>query len=1063
MVDEAKSSRIGFSRILGLRESVALGFSVSVGLLVLTAAGVVLSMATERAMLAIALAAILYIPVILTYAEMAAGRPGSASPYQISRSYGSNPVTFLVGWLMLAGLLSAAALLSIEAAVRLDFAFKNFFKVDGDALWFLIAVIGLAALNEWLTSEDRWRSRTILVWGGLILLLIVVVWAMISHPPGELQLPTYRFRGHDLTKVALLAGALWFVDLLLNHRRQMRRPDRTLRVSLVGVWIGTCALGLIVVSLVLRSPSVVMENWPERISWGEARLEFLILATGTLFCWLGLSRIVSRAVRLTGAMGLHGYLPTVVGEKHKRVRALVELAVQGTIIAVVAKWAPESQILTVAAASFLLVTVLVAFPYARRPARELSPSRRNRLPLHPLFPGLTVATCLGLTLVLPRMGHGALLGWVLVGAAVYLGFGRRRSTAVKQVEVAVGQVEEVQRKELPRVLVAAGNMDQLPSLLKLGAVVARENEGEVVVVRVLASPDELSLHTVQSAADQEWRALDARVEAIDTGNTPVSTLVRIAPSIEAGILAASREYDVDLVLMGAPQLPRDAPPSAVLSGVFSSTSKNLAILRGQIPEKDLEVIVGTCGGPHASVALGLGDEIARGTGGQIELVSVVPKAQPVEEAAEAIRLTLGKAETVTKVSHRVVQSNTIESGLLESSRDKDLLIVGASIDRLLKRTVIDGLSLEISRVREGATLIVKRAEAAMRFWQRRLWEFLVRVTPTLTVPERSEIYSQMRHSAKANVDFYTLMSLSSAIAIFGLMLDSGAVIIGAMLVAPLMSPILAMAQGIVQGNPQMIQRAGASTFKGMSVSIAVSTLITAVLTQGLPTGEILARTSPNLLDLGVALAAGGAAAYAVSRASVASALPGVAISVALVPPLCVVGYGLGTSQFWISGGAFLLFLTNLAAIILVGALIFVLLGFRPTRVEREIHVRRAAAIAVVTVALLVVPLALTTVRVSREGRLQTEVNEAISDQPDRRFRVSDFSVTYRRRGFLVQGTVFAFTGFESERIFSFQEYLEEKVGVPVEVRLTIVPATLLEAGGENPAQLRSPVVPSDSE
>lgn len=793
-------------------------------------------------------------------------------------------------------------------------------------------------------------------------------------------------------------------------------------------------------------------------------MEFLILATGVLFCWLGLSRIVSRTVRLTGAMAMHGFLPTAGGQTRRRLRALSALLVQGTIILLVARWAPERQTLSIAAATFLLVTVLITFPHARRPARDLSPNRRNRLPLHPLFPGLSVAIGLSLFLLLPRIGHAALMGWVLIGAVIYLVYGHRRSMAVKQEEVVVGEldeVEELQQKGVPRVLVAAGDMDQLPSLVRLGVLVARENQGEVVVVRVTPSPDELSLHSAQIAAEQQWRALDQRVEAVDTGSTPVSTLVRIAPSVEAGILAASREYDVDLVLMGAPNLPRGAPPSAALSGVFSSTSTNLAILRGRVPGKELDVIVGTGGGPHASVALGLAGEIVHAAGGRLELVSVVPKAQPVEEAAKAIRITLEKVEAAAEIPHRIVESETIESGLLQSSRDKDLLILGASVDRLLKRTVLDGLSLETSRVREGATLIVKRAEAAMLFWQRRLWELLVRMTPTLTVPERSEVYSQMRHSAKADVDFYTLISLSSAIAIFGLLLDSGAVIIGAMLVAPLMSPILATAQGIVQGNPQMIQRAGASTFKGMSVSIAVSTVIAAVLSRGLPTGEILARTSPNLLDLGVAVAAGAAAAYAVSRASVASALPGVAISVALVPPLCVVGYGLGTSQFWISGGAFLLFLTNLAAIILVGALIFVLLGFRPTRVEREIHVRRAAVVALVSVALLIVPLGLTTVRVSREGNLRAEIHEAIRDQPFGGFRVAEFSVQHRGRGFVVEGTVFTFGGFESEGVFEFQEYLQRQVGVPVELNLTIVPATLLQVGGERSGGPAGSVVPSE--
>ncbi|MGB5392412.1 MAG: hypothetical protein WBP10_19730, partial [Thermoanaerobaculia bacterium] len=122
----------------------------------------------------------------------------------------------------------------------------------------------------------------------------------------------------------------------------------------------------------------------------------------------------------------------------------------------------------------------------------------------------------------------------------------------------------------------------------------------------------------------------------------------------------------------------------------------------------------------------------------------------------------------------------------------------------MSQTVFGGLPLEVARARGSATLVVKRAEAAMHFWKRRLWEMLNRILPTLPVKERSDVYSQMAEAARADVDFYALISLSSGIALFGLLLDSSAVIIGAMLVAPLMSPILSLAQGIVQGNPHLI-------------------------------------------------------------------------------------------------------------------------------------------------------------------------------------------------------------------------------------------------------------------
>ncbi len=1051
MAGGSRSTRVGFSRILGLSASLALGFSVSLGLVVNAGGGAVMSLSSQGLTVALFLAMVLYLPLLLTYAEMAAGRPGSASAYQISRFHNPTWVTFLVGWLMLAGLVSAATLLSRELALRLDYAVRSVYQVDLDHVWFLIAALLLGGVHEWVTGETRWRSRTILIWVGLVVFLVILAWAGLRHAPGEGDFQQLRFQGHDLTKVALLAVGLWFADVLLNHRRQMIRPDQTLKWSMIGVWIGTIVLAMITARLVLRSPSLMLESWPEKLSWGYQSLELLILLVTVLFAWVGLSRLITRTVRLSGAMGADGFLPTVVAENKRRLRALVSLIVMGTVVVLAARWLPAAQLVALSAASFLLTTVLVTLPHARRPARELSPNRRNRLPLHPLFPGMTVVVCVALVLVLPRIGQGVLAAWVLLGGGFYLAYAGRRARAVQQEETLVGEVAEVQVKTVPRILIAAGDLEQLPSLLRLGWAVARDRQAELVVLRVLPTGDELSTRNLQRAAEEEWEALDRAVVESESSDVPIATLVRIAPSVESGILATTREYDIDLLLLGAADLPREAPPSPVLTRIFSSTSRRLLVLRGQIEQGRLDVVVGTAGGPHSPLALQVGGSIAANTGGQIKLVAVVPQAQSAEAADEAIRATLEKAELGREIAQDIVESRTAESGLLEAAKEGQLLIVGSSIDRLLRRTVLEGLPLEISRVRQGATLVVKRAEAAMVFWQRRVWDVLARYTPNLTISERSQVYSQMRHSAKADADFYALISLSSAIATLGLLLDSGAVIIGAMLVAPLMSPILAMAQGIVQGNLMLIQRAGASTFKGMSISIGVATVITAVLPHVLPTDEILARTSPNLLDLGVALAAGAAAAWAVSRSSVAAALPGVAIAVALVPPLGVVGYGLGTSQFWISGGAFLLFLTNLAAIVLIGALVFVLLGFRPTRVEREAQVRKAAVVAIVTVALLIIPLGLSTVRMSRKASIEAEIHEIIRDQTDPSFRVPDFSVTRRAGGFLVEGTVYAFAGFETERIYRFQRFLEKTVGVPVEVQLTIVPATLtrVESGSDS--------------
>ncbi|MCJ8282310.1 MAG: DUF389 domain-containing protein, partial [Rivularia sp. ALOHA_DT_140] len=146
------------------------------------------------------------------------------------------------------------------------------------------------------------------------------------------------------------------------------------------------------------------------------------------------------------------------------------------------------------------------------------------------------------------------------------------------------------------------------------------------------------------------------------------------------------------------------------------------------------------------------------------------------------------------------------------------------------------------------------------------------------------INRKLWRGAVPSLSFYSLLSLSGIISALGLLANSAATIIGAMIIAPLMGPIIAIAYSIVSGNQRLLKRSCFTLFKGIFLTIIISIIITKLV--GIRTfgSEIWGRTSPTLLDLGVALAAGGAGGFALTRRSIANALPGVAISVALVPP-----------------------------------------------------------------------------------------------------------------------------------------------------------------------------------
>jgi uncharacterized hydrophobic protein (TIGR00271 family) len=199
---------------------------------------------------------------------------------------------------------------------------------------------------------------------------------------------------------------------------------------------------------------------------------------------------------------------------------------------------------------------------------------------------------------------------------------------------------------------------------------------------------------------------------------------------------------------------------------------------------------------------------------------------------------------------------------------------------------------------------------------------------------RTETVARMLRRAPHRAAGYWLqLLLATGIATLGLVLDSTAVVIGAMLISPLMAPLVELGMGLAIGSPFLVLRSAARTAMSVIVVVAASTLLTLLMPFHEMTREVTARTSPTALDLGVAAFCALAAAYAVIRpgSDTASTAAGTAVGIALVPPLCVVGFGIGTRAARIAGGASLLFTANICAILLLAVLSFLLLGYSRVR------------------------------------------------------------------------------------------------------------------------------------
>lgn len=257
-----------------------------------------------------------------------------------------------------------------------------------------------------------------------------------------------------------------------------------------------------------------------------------------------------------------------------------------------------------------------------------------------------------------------------------------------------------------------------------------------------------------------------------------------------------------------------------------------------------------------------------------------------------------------------------------------------------------------------------------------------------SVDDRQALYGKVLYdgpnTAKRVIRFFTLMTFAAVIASMGVITDSTAVVIGAMLIAPLMTPLMGMAMSLVMGWPKRLARSALIAVCGIALAITIGVLLGLIAPTTIDVAtnsQIIARSSPTILDLITAIAAGAAGAYGLSRPDVSDSLPGVAIAISLVPPLTVVGIAYSQGA-WVDGhGALLLFVTNMLAILIMGGITFIVTGVTPLAraADQQHRVRTAIAAVAAAAAIVVGALLLNGAQIASNLLEQSTVQDAVDD------------------------------------------------------------------------------------
>lgn len=1056
----------------------AVGLIISMGLAFLIP-GRVLTARAPASMTPIIIAAILLTLTLLNVLELLGGSNERGGSYSLVHETLGGPAGFFAGWALLGGTLAVALALfsaSSEALGALFPALAPYGRFIAFGL--LLALIVIEIFN--------WLPRRQMLWPATILLLLLFIAAAL-RPLWESG-DAVPFSPGASSMAASLRSAAWWssaylaMEAILSARRWVERRGRRLEAGLIAALLGGVTVFVLALLIARRGamPAVISgleEGWlPPRVSTGAAFLTLMLASGGALIA----------AARQCSTLARLGALPGILNRVRRPFRLPPRIFLLLTLLsAAPLLLLPAATLLDIGAG--LLLVAIIWINAAAFISRTSEPERRRPflVPFFPLAPLLALGLSLGLFLALPLQAILTAAGWLLMGSVLLAVYAREHLLEAQHGVLVFGREPLPEKPEgVYRILVPISPGIQRQLTLQLANALAKQSGGEVIPLQVIPIADPLAIQEGRRLAEErntlfQWSTREAA--RWDVSTYPIT---RLATSVPKGIYDTAVEEDIDLILMpwttgGAGQ---GARMGHVLDPVVRQAPCDVAVLAHdageapadkaqEVPFEVRRVLVPTAGGPHAPLATRLALLLAREYAATVSVVYVArPEASEAEldqgearieatltamrEQMESLPPIEGKsAPERIPIETRVVRSPSVVDGIVKAGAESSLLFIGASEESLIDQVLFGTLPEQVARASSAPVVMVKSYRGLPRFWLQRLWGSLFQALPTLSRQDRIDVYKRIRRDARPDVDYFIMMGLSAMIATYGLLEGSSAVIIGAMLVAPLFTPILAFSLAIAQGDARLLRLALESALKGIALAIGVALLLTALSPLRPLTAEVTNRTSPNLFDLAIALASGAAGAYAIARKDVAASLPGVAVAAALVPPLCVIGVGLAMAQAPIAWGGTLLFTTNLIAITLAGAITLLLLGFRPTEGEGGAARLRVGLMSTVLLLIIIsIPLGLVFARSARHSRMQRTIDgtlrAALAQEPA--LELEDFTFKVVPSGVQIEATLNAGGEVPPDLADVLRPSLASALRQPIDLTLRVVPLMELHSGGEGP-------------
>jgi len=753
---------VELQRGLGLREATMIGVGAMIGAGVFALTGLAVGAAGPALVVAFLLNGFVAAITGMAYAELGAAFPRAGGGYSFVRLGLPRVAGFVTGWMSWFATAFACALYAQTFGAYFGNLLRDVvhLSIPGvSPMMFaralaVLAAIGFAYINV-RGSNETGLAGTMITLGKVVILLVfgaAGLWVMTHSVGWQGRLGLGGVEDFFPTGAAGVVAAMGITyvafegyEIIAQGGEEIRDPRRNIpRAIFISLAIVLPIYLLIsVVCIGAVQPPDDVPSWrylgdmeqPELAVLEAAKNVLgpvfgmiLIMAGGLMSTMSALNATIYSSSRVAFAMGRDALVPLALARVHPT-RRTPHVAIIVTV-AVVVMMATLLPIQSVAAATnllFLLQFTLVNFSAIALRYQRPEAARPFRILAFPVSTMLAIAVSLGLCVYLVRwepVGAGVAFGWMVLGLYVFYHHSRRLEHEERGSKVVLEEREVTRRPH--QIVVLVSNPDTVRPLIAVAAALGKATESEILAVHIVVVPRQLPIAEGRHFVDEARPLLDSAVAAGQELGVPVYTMVRVAQSLSQAVLETLEERHAELVLIGwrgGRRGRRGHVLGSALDPVILRAPCDVAVLRPGRKKGELSlksILVGVTASAHAKLARDVAEALAQQSGGEIHYLHVVKEGTGMDPKTMRDYLT-DAARKRGAPEVEIAHARTTASGILEYSKDADLLVVGAAREPLFEQYFFGDKTQRIARVARCPVLMVKRHPSAARSLLRRLF------------------------------------------------------------------------------------------------------------------------------------------------------------------------------------------------------------------------------------------------------------------------------------------------------------------------------------------------------